>query len=115
MFAPPRNAFAFLTSCSVSEAMRLRAQERNFALCGARPKGAALWTSAAFEKAGETFPYETFCFDWISIIMIINKTAVVLVGLNLLKTRFRSFADKFKNSTPSNPKLVEKRKHFFPC
>ena len=27
-----------------------------------RPKGAALWTSAAFEKAGETFPYWTFRF-----------------------------------------------------
>ena len=50
MFAPPRNAFAFLTSCSVLD-------ERDFALCGARPKGSALWTSAAFEKAGETFPW----------------------------------------------------------
>ncbi|MDE6599235.1 MAG: hypothetical protein K2K34_04050 [Oscillospiraceae bacterium] len=56
MFAPPRNAFAFLTSCSVLKAMRLRAQERYFAVCGRRPKGSALWTSAAFEKAGETFP-----------------------------------------------------------
>ncbi|MBD5146483.1 MAG: hypothetical protein HDT21_11340 [Ruminococcus sp.] len=27
MFAPPRNAFAFLTSCSVLDDMRLRAQE----------------------------------------------------------------------------------------
>ncbi|MBD5144639.1 MAG: hypothetical protein HDT21_01770, partial [Ruminococcus sp.] len=37
VFAPPRNAFAFLTSCSVSEAMRLRARGGDFALCGARP------------------------------------------------------------------------------
>ncbi|MDE5576894.1 MAG: hypothetical protein K2J11_05870, partial [Oscillospiraceae bacterium] len=35
---------------------RLRAAIGDFALCGARPKGSALWTSAAFEKAGETFP-----------------------------------------------------------
>ncbi|MDE6745679.1 MAG: hypothetical protein K2J72_03465, partial [Oscillospiraceae bacterium] len=46
----------FLTSCSVLGAMRLRAQEGYFAVCGRRPKGSALWTSAAFEKAGETFP-----------------------------------------------------------
>ena len=26
-----------------------------FAVCGQRPKGAALWNLAAFEKAGETF------------------------------------------------------------
>ncbi|MBD5139492.1 MAG: hypothetical protein HDT24_09310, partial [Ruminococcus sp.] len=39
-FAPPRNAVAFLTSCSVLD-------ERDFALCGARPKGSALWTSAS--------------------------------------------------------------------
>ena len=68
VFAPPRNAFAFLTSCSVLDDMRLRAQERDFAVllkltCGQlRPKGSALWTSAAFEKAGETFPYWTFRF-----------------------------------------------------
>ncbi|MBD5145197.1 MAG: hypothetical protein HDT21_04690 [Ruminococcus sp.] len=35
MFAPPRNAVAFLTSCSVSN-------EGNFALCGARPKAPPL-------------------------------------------------------------------------
>ncbi|MDE5577733.1 MAG: hypothetical protein K2J11_10135 [Oscillospiraceae bacterium] len=29
---------------------------KDFAVCGRRPKGSALWTSAAFEKAGETFP-----------------------------------------------------------
>ncbi|MBD5146394.1 MAG: hypothetical protein HDT21_10885, partial [Ruminococcus sp.] len=52
---------SFLTSCSVSEAMRLRAQERNFALLlkltfgQLRPKALPLET-AAFEKAGETFP-----------------------------------------------------------
>ncbi|MBD5146651.1 MAG: hypothetical protein HDT21_12190 [Ruminococcus sp.] len=40
----------FLTSCSVSEDMRLRARGRNFALCGARPKGSALWTSASWAQ-----------------------------------------------------------------
>ncbi|MBD5146557.1 MAG: hypothetical protein HDT21_11715 [Ruminococcus sp.] len=50
MFAPPRNAIAFLTSCSVSEDMRLRARGRSFALCGARPKGSALWTSASWAQ-----------------------------------------------------------------
>ncbi|MDE5577335.1 MAG: hypothetical protein K2J11_08110 [Oscillospiraceae bacterium] len=30
--------------------MRLRAQGGNFALCGARPKGAALWTSASWAQ-----------------------------------------------------------------
>ncbi|MDE6745283.1 MAG: hypothetical protein K2J72_01455, partial [Oscillospiraceae bacterium] len=35
VFAPPRNAVAFLTSCSVSD-------ERDFALCGARPKAPPL-------------------------------------------------------------------------
>ncbi|MBD5147006.1 MAG: hypothetical protein HDT21_14050 [Ruminococcus sp.] len=34
MFAPPRNALAFLTSCSVSD-------EKDFALCGGRPKGSS--------------------------------------------------------------------------
>ncbi|MDE5991880.1 MAG: hypothetical protein K2G87_02390, partial [Oscillospiraceae bacterium] len=55
--APPRNAFAFLTPFTVLNDMRLRARGGDFALCGARPKGSALWTSAAFEKAGETFPW----------------------------------------------------------
>ncbi|MBD5139377.1 MAG: hypothetical protein HDT24_08730 [Ruminococcus sp.] len=41
---------SFLTSCSVSEAMRLRAQGGDFALCGARPKGSALWTSASWAQ-----------------------------------------------------------------
>ena len=27
----------------------------DFAVCGRRPEGSALWTPAAFEKAGETF------------------------------------------------------------
>ncbi|MBD5146603.1 MAG: hypothetical protein HDT21_11950, partial [Ruminococcus sp.] len=67
---------SFLTSCSVSEAMRLRAQERNFALLlkltfgQLRPKGSALWTSAAFEKAGETFPYWTFSFVWVILLYL---------------------------------------------
>ncbi|MDE5576338.1 MAG: hypothetical protein K2J11_02990, partial [Oscillospiraceae bacterium] len=30
--------------------MRLRAQEGDFALCGARPKGSALWTSASWDQ-----------------------------------------------------------------
>ncbi|MBD5146596.1 MAG: hypothetical protein HDT21_11910 [Ruminococcus sp.] len=30
--------------------MRLRARGRNFALCGARPKGSALWTSASWAQ-----------------------------------------------------------------
>ncbi|MDE5578010.1 MAG: hypothetical protein K2J11_11560 [Oscillospiraceae bacterium] len=33
----------FLTSCSVSD-------ERNFAACGRRPKGSALWTSASWAQ-----------------------------------------------------------------
>ncbi len=32
-----------------------RRGQGSFAPCGARPKGAALWNPAAFEKAGETF------------------------------------------------------------
>ncbi|MDE6745202.1 MAG: hypothetical protein K2J72_01045 [Oscillospiraceae bacterium] len=34
MFAPPRNAVAFLTSCSVWN-------EKDFAACGRRPKGSS--------------------------------------------------------------------------
>ncbi|MBD5145957.1 MAG: hypothetical protein HDT21_08670 [Ruminococcus sp.] len=30
--------------------MRLRARGGDFALCGARPKGAALWTSASWAQ-----------------------------------------------------------------
>ncbi|MCM1022653.1 MAG: hypothetical protein NC395_01175, partial [Prevotella sp.] len=45
----------FLTSCSVSDECACGRGEGNFALCGGRPKGAALWKPAAFEKAGETF------------------------------------------------------------
>ncbi|MBD5145966.1 MAG: hypothetical protein HDT21_08715 [Ruminococcus sp.] len=43
MSAPPRNAFAFLTPFTVLN-------ERDFALCGARPKGSALWTSASWAQ-----------------------------------------------------------------
>ncbi|MBD5139376.1 MAG: hypothetical protein HDT24_08725 [Ruminococcus sp.] len=43
MSAPPRNALAFLTPFTVSD-------ERDFALCGARPKGSALWTSASWAQ-----------------------------------------------------------------
>ncbi|MBD5146067.1 MAG: hypothetical protein HDT21_09235 [Ruminococcus sp.] len=50
MSAPPRNAFAFLTPFTVWNDMRLRARERDFALCGARPKGSALWTSASWAQ-----------------------------------------------------------------
>ncbi|MDE5576191.1 MAG: hypothetical protein K2J11_02220 [Oscillospiraceae bacterium] len=57
MSAPPRNALAFLTPFTVLNDMRLRARGGDFAVCGRRPKGSALWTSAAFEKAGETFPW----------------------------------------------------------
>ncbi|MDE5577421.1 MAG: hypothetical protein K2J11_08545 [Oscillospiraceae bacterium] len=49
MSAPPRNALAFLTPFTVTN-------EMDFAVCGRRPKGSALWKPAAFEKAGETFP-----------------------------------------------------------
>ncbi|MCM1024147.1 MAG: hypothetical protein NC395_08835, partial [Prevotella sp.] len=55
VFAPPRNAVAFLTTLSVSDECACGRGEGNFALCGGRPKGAALWKPAAFEKAGETF------------------------------------------------------------
>ena len=44
MFAPPRNAVAFLTSLSVFE------RKGSFALCGERPKGFALWKPTTFEK-----------------------------------------------------------------
>ncbi|MBD5144332.1 MAG: hypothetical protein HDT21_00170 [Ruminococcus sp.] len=48
MFAPPRNGSRrFSPPAPFFEAMRLRAQEGYFALCGARPKGSALWTSAS--------------------------------------------------------------------
>ncbi|MDE5576814.1 MAG: hypothetical protein K2J11_05465 [Oscillospiraceae bacterium] len=56
MSAPPRNAFAFLTPFTVLNDMRLRAQEGDFAVCGRRPKGSALWKLATFEKVDETFP-----------------------------------------------------------
>ena len=42
MSAPPRNAFAFLTPFTVLNDMRLRAQGKDFALCGARPKAPPL-------------------------------------------------------------------------
>ncbi|MBD5146989.1 MAG: hypothetical protein HDT21_13955 [Ruminococcus sp.] len=42
MSAPPRNAFAFLTPFTVLNDMRLRAREKNFALCGGRPKAPPL-------------------------------------------------------------------------
>ncbi|MBD5145705.1 MAG: hypothetical protein HDT21_07370 [Ruminococcus sp.] len=57
MSAPPRNAVAFLTPFTVLNDMRLRARGGNFALCGARPKGSALWKLATFEKVDETFPW----------------------------------------------------------
>ncbi|MBD5137926.1 MAG: hypothetical protein HDT24_01215 [Ruminococcus sp.] len=41
MFAPPRNAFAFLTSCSVSEDMRLRARGGKFRALRSATKGSA--------------------------------------------------------------------------
>ncbi|MDE5577803.1 MAG: hypothetical protein K2J11_10490 [Oscillospiraceae bacterium] len=37
----------FLTPFTVLNDMRLRARGGDFALCGARPKGSALWTSAS--------------------------------------------------------------------
>ncbi|MDE5576828.1 MAG: hypothetical protein K2J11_05540 [Oscillospiraceae bacterium] len=43
MSAPPRNAFAFLTPFTVSD-------EKDFAACGRRPKGSALWTSASWAQ-----------------------------------------------------------------
>ena len=50
-YASPRNAFAFLTPCSVL------LRKRNFAVCGQRPKGSALWKPATFEKVDETFTF----------------------------------------------------------
>ncbi|MBD5146074.1 MAG: hypothetical protein HDT21_09275 [Ruminococcus sp.] len=50
MSAPPRNAVAFLTPFTVLNDMRLRARGGNFALCGGRPKGSALWTSASWAQ-----------------------------------------------------------------
>ncbi|MDE6599787.1 MAG: hypothetical protein K2K34_06880 [Oscillospiraceae bacterium] len=55
--SPSKRLSPFLTPFTVLNDMRLRAQGGDFALCGARPKGSALWTPAAFEKAGETFPW----------------------------------------------------------
>ncbi|MDE5576564.1 MAG: hypothetical protein K2J11_04175 [Oscillospiraceae bacterium] len=52
--APPRNAVAFLTLFTVLNDMRLRARGGDFALCGARPKGSALWKLAAL-KGWRTF------------------------------------------------------------
>ncbi|MBD5146553.1 MAG: hypothetical protein HDT21_11695 [Ruminococcus sp.] len=50
MSAPPRNAFAFLTPFTVLNDMRLRARGEDFAVCGRRPKGSALWTSASWAQ-----------------------------------------------------------------
>ena len=35
--------------------------KRDFAVCGQRPKGAALWKPATFEKVDETFTVEFIC------------------------------------------------------
>ncbi|MBD5145352.1 MAG: hypothetical protein HDT21_05485 [Ruminococcus sp.] len=56
MFAPPRNAFAFLTSCSVLGRYAPAGAGRDFALLlkltfgQLRPKGSALWTSASWAQ-----------------------------------------------------------------
>ncbi|MDE5577821.1 MAG: hypothetical protein K2J11_10590, partial [Oscillospiraceae bacterium] len=39
----------FLTPFTVLNDMRLRARGEDFALCGARPKGSALWKLAALK------------------------------------------------------------------
>ena len=56
MFAPPRNAVAFLTSCSVSGAMRLRAQE-GISPSAEGDQGLCPVDLATFEKVDETFPW----------------------------------------------------------
>ncbi|MBD5146281.1 MAG: hypothetical protein HDT21_10315 [Ruminococcus sp.] len=51
MFAPPRNGSRhFSPPAPFREDMRLRARGKDFALCGARPKGSALWTSASWAQ-----------------------------------------------------------------
>ncbi|MBD5146318.1 MAG: hypothetical protein HDT21_10505 [Ruminococcus sp.] len=86
MFAPPRNAVAFLTSCSVLNDMRLRAREGYFALCGARPKGSALWKLAALKG------WRTFCIKGLFILLrfrFLSLKLLLLTGKELLYEMFK--------------------------
>ena len=55
MFAPPRNAFAFLTSCSVLEAMRLRARGGGFRRLRTATKGLCLLETRSLERLANFF------------------------------------------------------------
>ena len=44
--------------------LRFERIKRDFALCGGRPKGSALWKPATFEKVDETFSVVLICSDF---------------------------------------------------
>ena len=76
MVAPPRNAFAFLTPCSVF------LYKGDFAVCGQRPKGSALWKPATFEKVDETFIVVLICADFFILSTKKRSTALCAPLIN---------------------------------
>ena len=115
--APPRNAFAFLTPFTVSD-------EKDFALCGGRPKGSALWKPATFEKVDETFPCG-FAASCVPIVSALKFTAEKRFR-NLRHSvkylsylTFSSFSLKILSRTssmgfaPRSPSLQERRESVF--
>ena len=92
MVAPPRNAFAFLTPCSVF------LYKGDFAVCGQRPKGSALWKPATFEKVDETFSVVLICSDF--SVLFVSVSLVLcpfLTAVNSKSVLAASFGDVHSN------------------